>query len=248
MLKKLIKTLHTPSLIFTFLCMIHTIILHSQNDNTNPFALFDLVIGKTNSGIYNGTQYFEKFQVKNDKHKFFRHKFFIWGSVTYNNQPYFETALKYDVYSDELLIKNSEILDAPITQLDKKKVSEFELNGHLFKNLTFSIKQEDNISGFFEILIENDAISIFKKHQKQISRIVEEEVYYEFKDQHRYYISYKNRYYLLNKVSLLTTIFPEHKAHLKNSFKRYENLRKTDTDEHLESIIGDLNKLILKGN
>lgn len=247
-MKKLLNNLHTPLLIFTFLCMIHTIILHSQNDTTNPYALFDQVIGKTNSGIYNGTQYFEKFQVKNDKHKFFKHKFFIWGSFTYNNQPYFETALKYDVYSDELLIKNSEILDASITQLDKKNVSEFELNGHLFKNLNFSINQEEFISGYFEILLENNTVSVFKKHRKQISRIVDKEVYYEFKDQYRYYISYKNRYYLLKKVSLLTTVFPEHKTHLKNSFKRYENLKKTDTDEHLKSIIGDLNKQILNGN
>jgi len=234
----------------TFLSAPSSLHLYGQNkeETVSAYSLFDEVIGRTNSGIFNGIQYFEKYQVKNDKHKFFKHKFFIWGSIIYNNQPYFETALKYDVYGDELLIKNSEILHAPVTQLDKKNVTEFELNGHIFKNVTFSIKPDENISGFFEILFENDAITLFKKHQKKISRITDEEIYYEFKDQFQYYIRYNDTYYMLKKVGFLTTLFPEYKAQLKNSFKRHENLRKIDSDKYLKSIIVDLNNLILNNN
>lgn len=249
MLNRNIKK-HLLIIALTFLSATSSLHLYGQNKSgtVSPYRLFDEVIGRTNSGIFNGIQYFEKFQVKNDKHKFFKHKFFIWGSVIYNNQPYFETALKYDVYGDELLIKNSEILDAPITQLDKKNVSEFELNGHTFKNVTFSLKQDENISGFFEILFENDTITLFKKHQKKISRVIDEAIYYEFKDQFQYYISYNDTYYMLKKAGFLTTIFPEYKTQLKNSFKRHENLRKIDSDKYLKSIIVDLNTLILNSN
>ena len=221
--------------------------LQSQNDPVKAtyYNSFDNIIGKNNTGVFKGIQYFEKFQVKNENHKFFKHRFFIWGAVVYNNQPYFEIALKYDVYGDELLIKNSKILDAPIIQLDKKNITGFELNGHIFKNVTFNINQDKGVTGFFEILLENDAISIFKKHKKKISRIIEKEVYYEFKDQFQYYIRYNDTYYMLKKVSFLTTIFTEYKTQLKNSFKRHENLRKVDSDNYLKSIIVDLNTLIL---
>jgi len=249
MFKRFFKK-HLLILVLSFLSASYCLQLYGQNkqETDSPYSLFDEVIGHTNSGIFNGIEYFEKFQVKNDKHKFFKHKFFIWGSVIYNNQPYFKTALKYDVYDDELLIKNSEKLEAVITQLDKNNVTEFELNGHLFKNITFSIKQDEYISGYFEILFENEVITLFKKHRKKISRITDKEIYYEFKDQFQYYIRRQNTYFKLKKVGFLTTIFPEYKIQLKDSFKRHENLRKTDSDKYLKSVIIDLNNLILNNN
>jgi len=243
--RSLSKKLSNPLFIVIFLSIHTTAILHSQSDNKVSFTAFDQVIGKTNSGIFNGIQYFEKYRVINDKHKFFKHKFFIYGSVIYKNQPYFEIALKYDVHSDALLVKNSEILSAPITQLDKNYITQFELDGHLFKKLSFSLKSNSNVSGFFEILLTNDAISVFKKHQKKLSRIVDEETYYEFKDQFQYYIQYKNTYYLLKKVSLLSSIFPEYKTHIKNSFKKHEKLRKSNRDNYLLAVIDDLNAHML---
>lgn len=242
------KTFYSPLVIVFFLCVLFACSANAQSDKAVSFTVFDEVIGKTNSGIFNGIQYFEKFRVINDKHKFFKHKFFIYGSVIYKNQPYYEIALKYDVHGDELLVKNSEILDAPITQLDKDYVTQFELDGHLFKQLSFSVKQNTEITGFFEILFNNDKMSVFKKHQKKLSRIVEEETYYEFKDQFQYYIYHKNMYYLLKKTGTLNSIFPEHKTDLKNSFKKHENLRKSSPDKYLIAVINDLNTYMLNKN
>jgi len=219
--------------------------LLSQNDQKAPFILFDQVIGKTNSGIFNGIEYFEKYKVKNDKHQFFQHIFFIWGSVVYKNQPYYKIALKYNVHTDELLIKNSEILDAPITQLDKNQVRQFELNDHVFKHLSFRLKKDQSISGFFEVLSESEDVSIFKKHRKKLIRTVDEKVLFTFKDQFQYYIRYRNTHYLLKKFSSLTSIFPEQKALLKNSLAKYEKLKKSDPDKYIVSIISDLNSFIL---
>lgn len=233
--------------ILTFLGTSSCFHLFGQNKEgaDSPYRLFDKVIGQTNTGIFNGVEYFEKYQVKNDKHKFFKHKFFIWGSVIYNGQPYFDIALKYNVFADQLVIKNSEVLAAPITQLNKNHITEFELDRQRFKNLTFSIKQDENISGFFEVLFESDALSLLKKHRKKISRVIDEEIYYEFNDQFQYYIRYNDTYYLLKKANTLTTIFTKYKSQLKNSFKRYENLRKIDSDKYFKSLVVDLNSLIL---
>lgn len=244
----LYKILLNPLFLYCFLSISFSFVLNSQNSKNASYKLFDNAIGKTNSGIFNGLQYYDKFQVKSDKHQFFKHKFFIYGSLLYNEQPYFDISLKYDVLADELLAKNLEVINAPITLLNKQFVDQFELNGHQFRNLEFNLKEDKRITGFFEILLENKGISVFKKHTKKISRIVDEEVTYEFKNQFTHYILYNDTYYQLKKVNSLVSIFPEYKTLLKSSFKRYSNFRKTDPDTYLLSIISDLNKLILNTN
>ncbi len=246
--KYLPKSFLSHLLICYSISIFYTPVVNGQNDQDAPYRLFDEIVGKTNAGIFNGVQHYEKYKVKSDKHQYFEHKFFIYGSLIYNGQPYFDMALKYDVQADELLIKNEEVIDAPVTLLNKQYVSQFTLNDHVFKNISFNVKQDKVITGFFEVLYENELITILKKYQKKTSRVVEDEVSFEFKDQFLYYIRYKNTYHLLKKTASLVSIFPAYKPQLKDSFKRYSQLKKTNPDSYLISVITALNKELTHTN
>jgi len=238
------KNLLNTAFLCCFLAVSFSAVLNGQNNRKAPYQLFDNIIGKTNTGVFNGLQYYDKFQVKGDKHQFFKHKFFIYGSLIYKGEPYFDLSIKYDLYADELLIKNLEVTNAPVTLIDKQFIQQFELNGHQFINLAFDLNEHKRISGFFEVLLEHHGISVFKKYTKKMSRIVDGEVSYEFKEQYAYYLRFNENYYQLKKTNSLVSIFPEYKVPLRNSFRQYSNLRKTDPDTYLLSIITDLNKLI----
>lgn len=235
---------------FTLLGIISPTLLYCQEKESKAtyYTLFDQAIGITNSGVFNGVLYVERHPARNNKHKFFESNNFFLGSVKYNEQSYFNVELKYNVYDNELLTRNSEILGSPITILDKDKITVFEINNHRFENTTFSTKKDKNISGFFEILFDNDSLILFKKHKKKIFKKIENEMYYEFKDQHSYYVYFKNNYYVLKKVNFLNNIFSEHKTQLKNIYKRYETIRKTDSDTYITSIITDLYKILILNN
>jgi len=225
-------------------------IVHSQEKPTitSYYNLFDQLIGKTNSGVFNGIVYVEQYKVINERHKFFSAPNFTNGSVVYDKQPYFNLLLKYDLFDDELLTNNLERIGSPIIQLDKEKITDFTIEDHRFINIDFNIKNNESLSGFFEVLLKNDSLTLYKRHEKKIIRKANKKIrYFEFKDNNSYYIHYNNTYNLLNKTKDFNAIFPNYKTQLKNVFGRYKSIRKEDADSYMISIIKEL-FIIMKSN
>ena len=97
--------------LFLLLFLSLSICMDGQEETAYPeaFEVFDFFVGHTNSGVFDGVEYFEKYPVRNNKHKFFNSPNFQLGSLHYANEPYFQVALKYDVYDDLLIAKNPAI-------------------------------------------------------------------------------------------------------------------------------------------
>ena len=256
-MRKLLKSF-PRELLFAFYVILPIQIVNGQ-DNENSatyYTLFDQAIGITNSGVFNGVVYVEKHPVRGDQYKFFESQDFMLGSVEYNEQSYFNVEVKYNVYDDQLLIKNSEISGSPIAILDKENITTFKINDHIFKNLTFSTGKSNGLSGFFEVLIDNDSLSLLKQHKKKIFRLLDSEtegselygskLYYKFKDQYSYYLHYNSDYHPLKKVVSLNAIFPQFKSQLKEIYKRHEAIRKTDSETYMISVIKDLSSTVIR--
>lgn len=237
---------HFLQLVFALFSVWSPCLIFGQISEKDPsiYAWFDDMIGQTNSGIFKGVAYSEEFRAINDEHQFFREPYFILGSVVYDGQPYFEVKLRYDVYNDQLSIKNEKLGRLPIMVLDKEKVAEFQIGPHQFKHLNENETRE-NISGFFEILLEKDSLSLFKKHRKKRFKRTDEEVlYYEFKDGYTYYLRQGLDVYALKKANDLNRVFPKYKKEVKALRNRYASLGKSDTDAYMKSILLDLSALI----
>lgn len=214
-----------------------------EENGDERYSWFDNVIGQTNSGIFKGVLFVNEFRVVNEKHQFFGSTDFREGSVTYNNQSYFNISLNYDVYLDNLLVQNSSLANRPVMTFDKEGVDRFTINDHHFKYVIGN--KSDNVSsGFFEILLEKDSLVLYKKHTKKIFRRTDEQIiYYEFKDGY-YYLLYSNgTYHPFKKSKELNRIFPESKKELITIRKKHNQSKKTGGDNHIKAILSDLLQL-----
>lgn len=207
------------------------------------------MIGNTNSGIFKGTVYVERYIVLNERHKFFKKPNFIVGSVEYDGQPYFNIHLKYDLFDDELLVGNLDLIGSPVIQLDKDKITQFIIDEHKFENIHVTENKNNSLSGFFEVLIKNDVMILYKRHGKKIIRKANKKIrYYEFKDNNLYYVYYNDSYFRLKKINDLNAIFPNYKTQLKNIYARYKSIRKTHPDTYMKSILMDLYSVMFSNN
>jgi len=211
--------------------------------NSSAYEVFDHMVGQTNSGIFDGIEYFERFPVRNDKHKFFKNSDFVKGSLIYSGNPFLNVELKYDVYDDNLLIRNSEILGSPVTQLYKEKISSFNIAKHPFVHLKVSTIKNEPIRGFFELLSNGEDMNLYKQHRKKINKKTDNGVYYEFKDDPRYLLYSKGSYFKIKNENTIVTIFPEFKEQLKQFIGSIEKEKKEDYDSFLISILNKIKEL-----
>ena len=109
------------------------------------------------------------------------------------------------------------------------------------------------MSGFLEILLEKEILSLYKRHLKKNIRKSDEKVeylykqvaYYEFKDKYVHIVSYKGVHYKVKKANELNAIFIDYKTQLKTFSNKYKNIKKSDPDGYMKAILTDLNAIMI---
>jgi len=216
----------------------------AQELKKETYLWFDDQIGQTNSGVFKGVLYVNEYRVVNEKHQFFESLDFRFGSISYKGQSYFNIPLKYDIYLDQLLLQNQELANEPIMVCDTKAVTEFTIDSHPFRYIEYNIGNRE-VTGFFELLLKNDYLSLYKKHTRKIfKRTDDQSIYYEFKSGYYYVLRLNDAYYPFKKATQLSTIFPAYKKELKSIGKRHSSIKKTDSDNYIREILTDLLVLI----
>lgn len=211
-----------------------------QGEENEKYLWFDSLIGQTNSGIFKGVRYANQYRTINEKHQFFKTTDFKTGSVTYKGQDYFKLLLQYDVYLDQLLMMNEALPNRPIMVFDSEGVAGFTIEGHSFEYLTYKISNDEE-SGFFEVVLKNESLKLYKKHSRKIfKRTDAQNLYYEFKDGHSYLLQSGSTYYPFKKVKELNGIFPEYRKEIKPILKRHVALKNSDTDAYVRAVLNDV--------
>ena len=212
--------------------------LYAQTDvdEFEPYEWFDKIVGSGNSGLYNGILFINEFNVINDKHQFLESSDFLVGSITYDNQIYYNQRLKYDLFRDEILTNPIGTSKNLVIQLRKSKTEGFFLNGHKFIRVDKGpSEQVQEVLGFCEILAEKNTVFLLKKHTKRKEDKKNNEfVYIEFYTKNSYYLFFGQKYQRANTQRDWITIFPDSKKDIKSFFKAYNGLRKSDTDAFMK--------------
>lgn len=182
---------------------------YSQNKNTIDnleklqYNWFDSIIGQRNLDINLSPKYFNSKITLNDNHQYYSTETFQNGNVIYNEQPYFDIKLKYDIHSDELIIQLSNENQSHSLILDKSKIQGFSINNKKFIPIT----DKNNVNTFVEELKKGDII-LYKKHfKKELIKKDERYEYSHFTDK---------SYYIINNQKELITI--KSKKDLKKRF------------------------------
>jgi hypothetical protein len=230
-----------PLLLFT------TSPVHSQSksEEASLYNWFDDIVGKENPEINNGTLYVNIYGPTNNNHNFYNTNEYIKGDLSYGGQDFYTINLKYDIVTDELILKRVGDYNYLDINLIKKKIESFTINNRTFLNLDNILKTAENkLGGFYEQnLIGNDFTFYIKHHKKFQKNLTTGSIVYEFSEDNSYYIEQKNIFYNIASKNDLITIFPKHKAYINNYYNQNNSLKKSNGDLFYENLIKNLNNL-----
>lgn len=241
-----VKKIRIARIILGLALILNSVFLYGQNDSKNYYKWFDQEVGIENTGLYNGIRYYEKFRIRNGKHKFLDTPEFQKGDIVYCNQPYFDIELKYDLFEGQIVIMLNKISGTSILQLYKEEIQSFQLGKRKFVYLE-NIEGDFStvpVSDFFEELSGTNQLVLYKKHKKVRNKyIVNKVIYSEFKTKNEYYVSFEDGFYELLKKSDWHKLFPEHKKVINGFYRDYKDLLKSDYDLFLIRLADKLNQI-----
>ena len=142
---------------------------------------------------------------------------FLLGAVTIGGRLFTNNDIKYDIYSDEILIKTDKGL---ILQLNKEKISSFSMD---FKDRTYDFIKMDRdslnpLEGYFNVLCKGNT-SLYVRYKKEIVILSREFKSGEFQQSHRLFIIKDKIVYPVNGKTTLLGLFPGNKLEIKAFIK-----------------------------
>ena len=206
-----------------------------ETSQSSYYNWFDNLIGVENTGLFDGIQYKEQYRTINEKHKFYNSPRFLKGNLIYDEQPYYNIDMKYDLYEDVVLIR----LDNPdggdvILQLIKSKIKEFTINGNRFINLDYNTTITEVSLGFHEVLFQKNEIVFYKKNKKsKKDRLDQKILYSEFNDDSNYKLFYNNEFYDIKSKRNLIKIFPDLKKEINAFHDKNRSLLDSNPDAYM---------------
>jgi hypothetical protein len=154
---------------FTILYGSHSILLAqvSNNDSVVYRVALDNAASKslrTQKAINIGIEYRELPYSFENGHQFFLTDKKLNGDIFYNKILYKNQGLQYDLLLDEVIavhVNGRKII------LIKEKITEFTLEGYVFRRFTKATIPNKMIPGFYNVLVEEDGVSVLVKRVKR---------------------------------------------------------------------------------
>ncbi len=203
------------------------------------YSTYDLMVGLDNTGLYNGTEFTDRFLNTDGSYRYLGGFDYSKGSVVYRNQYFPNVLLKYDLLEDNLLTKSNDNLSIFEVKLIPEFISEFTLHNRHFVRLNDFGKNE-----FFELAFDGNNIALIVKHsKKKRSRVYKSQVQYSFKPTTSYWLKSEGRLLQIGSKRDLYREFPEVKTQIKDFYRRFRMLYKQDRDGFMKNLFTFLDPL-----
>jgi hypothetical protein len=152
-----------------------------------------------------------------EEHPYFVSDDWLSGSVILNKSRYDYVELRYNIWTDKLILDNYGVNSI---QLNSDEVKGFRIADHVFVRLDNGAIQQ----GFYELLF-NGTIKVYarrtKSGQEQISNSKVERFFIE---KSKYYVFQNGQYFLVNGKKSLMQLFSNRKKEI-NQFVQQNNIR-----------------------
>ncbi|HUW92560.1 MAG TPA: hypothetical protein VMV74_05315 [Bacteroidales bacterium] len=193
--------------------------VNGSPSGTVPESMQDTVYSR--QLLYNGRVWESRYQ-KILSHEFFMTRNPVSGTVTINGKTFDNTLLRYDIYTDELLILYG---SDTFIQLNKEAVTSFTLDidgtRYLFEN--FDNNNLNSPKGYGQVIYHGD-IYLIKKHIKEIRKNAVENKYDSFNEGQSTWLVRGDVYYRLSGRKDLYRALNDRASEVK-SFVRSRGLR-----------------------
>lgn len=229
----------------------------TNSDLNDYYTWFDSVIGEGNTDLYNGTIYIEQYRTRKGNHKFFLSNEYKIGDLVYNNQPYYNVYMKYDIYEDELIVKLPNQSSHLFIKLIKEKINRFSIkdygvnlsskNHQFITNSSFNGNNIESSLSFHEVINKTSSITLLKKnHKKRGEYIANSNSYSKFSENNHFAILYENNYHRISSKKDFTRLFPDFKKDISAFYRTERKLYKSDKEAFFTTLIEDITTFITK--
>ena len=212
------------------------------NAQSTYYKAFDSVIGQNQTSLYNGLKYNNPYRAIPENHKFYLFHKFSKCDVVYDNQPFFDIDLKYDILNDVVIIQPKGDKSYIELQLISGQVSEFKIGSHHFYNLSQNeYLKALGYGGFFEKSYSGDVLGLYTKSVKKVTeRIKGNKLAYSFEQYNYYFIESSNRIYEVSSKNSIKKLFPEKSTEINRFYKDYNSVLKSSPDDFMNRLIAYL--------
>ncbi len=204
------------------------------------YETYDDIVGLDNTGLYNGTEFTDVFLNTDGTYRYFNGFDYVKGAVTYNNQYYSNVFLKYDLLEDNLLTRSDDNLSVFNVKLIPDFIESFSIYNRNFVRLT---NTNLGVSGneFFEASYIGNDLQLYIKHsKKKRDRALKTGIQYRFSEVKTYVLKSGENYAIINLAKDLKKILPEKEDAIKEFYKTYKTLYKTNPDSFMTKLIKNM--------
>ena len=237
--------------VIMFLFAPATLVSQNKKKESPYYSWFDQLITIENTALFNGIEFKEKYRFLNDQTNYFKSPKFLSGSIIYDSQLFNNVLLKYDVYKHEIIVRlqNRKGEYSELTLL-KNKIDQFTISDLKFKKIKDAQSGFIVMDGFYELSLQNEVLTYYKKHQK-----FKREIYFErrlypefFHAKTKHIINYKNHYYLIEDKKEISDIFPLQKKKIYNFYRVHRSIRKSTPDVFILELLKEISSFIKTEN
>ena len=216
-----------------------------QIENADYLNWFDQQVGIENTSLMNGVIYREFYRTINDNVKFFQTDQWHTGSVKYTGQWYYNVQLKYDVFGDQLIVRQEDRLGGGALILFKDLVAEFRLDDKVFVNIDPGANELIR-PGYYELLASRENLRMLIKYRKkEFLRKDRKSAYHEFIDAKKSYVlNFDGNYYPIKVKKDVVKIFPGFKSALDSFYQDNKRLQNRDPDRFMIALVDRLSTLL----
>lgn len=218
-------------------------IYSQKNPEIYLYNWFDTIAGKENLGLNNGTLHTNPYRTIGKNNMYYLADQYTKGDVRFDSQTYYDVNLKYDIYKNELILNpygESEHIGIILIQ---DKTESFSINDTRF----VKIEKKDNdlpefTTGYYEVNKFAPDFIFYIKHHKDIHKGINDDgVFYNFKENHLFFISLKNKTYQIKSKNDINKLFPEQKNQINVFYSSNREILKSDKNQFMENLMKHIN-------
>lgn len=211
----------------------------TKNIDSTTYNWFDNTTGRENLNIINGIPNINPYKTVGDNSIYLWKDQYENGSLTYENLPYFNLKLKYDIYRDILILSPSEKSENIGINVNPEKTQSFSIKDKTFVRVQKTIDNPTNFTtGYYEETILNSDLTFYIKHHKNGQNSINDDgIVYRFKTENLYFLNLKNNIIQIKSKSDLIKLFPELKRQINDFYLMNRELKQTDLDQFFKNLI-----------
>ncbi|QOG02756.1 hypothetical protein [Flavobacterium sp. MDT1-60] len=210
------------------------------NDDIIVYNWFDKNLGLESLDFKNGLAHLNFDKTATNQNRYLTDEF-RKGSISYNEQIYFDLFLKYDIHSDELVLRPYDEANTTKINLIKDNIKSFSIGNEKFTNLK-ELNPTVLKGGYYEEVLIGKNITLYIKYYKEKKKSSKDEInLIDYVPKYEFVLFKENRYNLISEKKEIITLFPDSKRKINDFYLMNRDLRKENPPLFMKNLIKYIN-------